>query len=178
MSTHDGESIKQLQAQWKKQKVDLETNFHTKLKTMDTTVKTVLERMDSIENRIDTKMEEMEIKLTSVIVEKLNATTLVSQVSAVMGGENSPFVTSASLDLAMTNWFAKVNTRLDTLLPALPEHSVTPRSRKKRHSDQPLDASMDDGDPDHVFQDARNRMDDEIPNICAELPQRQSADTN
>jgi hypothetical protein len=178
MSTHDGDSIKQLQAQWKKQKVDLETNFHTKLKTMDTTVKTVLERMDSIESRIDTKMEEMELKLTSVIVEKLNATTLVSQVSAVMGGENSPFVTSASLDLAMTNWFAKVNTRLDALLPVLPEHSVTPRSRKKRHSAQPLDAIMDDGDPDHVFQDARNRMDDEIPNICAEQPQRQPADTN
>jgi hypothetical protein len=66
----------------------------------------------------------------------------------------------------------------DTLLPALPEHLATPRSRKKRHSDQPLDTIMDDSDPDHVFQDARNRMDNEIPNICAELPQRQPADTN
>jgi glutaredoxin 2 len=67
MSTHDGESIKQLQAQWKKKKADLETNFQTQLTTMDTTVKTVLERLDSLETRLDTKLDEMELKLTGTV---------------------------------------------------------------------------------------------------------------
>jgi hypothetical protein len=115
ISTGD-ESIRKLHARWKKQKADLKTNFQTKLTTLDSTVQTLVTQLNSLDTRIDTKMNAMETKLIAVIGEKLAVSNLVTKVSAVMGGETSPFVTAASLDLTMTKWFAKVNTRLDGLV--------------------------------------------------------------
>jgi hypothetical protein len=132
ISTGD-ESIRKLQAQWTQQKADLETNFQTKLTTLDTTVQTLMDRLDSLDTCLDTKLESMETKLISVIGEKLAVSNLVAKVSAVMGGDSSPFVTAASLDLKLTAWFTKVTNKIDGLATST---SVIdpPRKHQKRQS--------------------------------------------
>jgi hypothetical protein len=151
-------SIRKLQAQWKKQKADLETNFQTKLTTLDTTVQTLVDRLDSLDTRIDSKLDaRMETKLIEVIGEKLAVSSLVTKVSAVMGGETSPFVTAASLDHTMTKWFAKVNQRLEGLVNPNSE-TEQPRPHKKRQSDTFGDDPMATTDLDAHSQD---HMDEE-----------------
>jgi hypothetical protein len=148
ISTSD-ESIQKLQAQWKKQKEAMESNIRAQLTTMDTSVKTIMQRMEDIETKIETKIDlkfdTLQETLTNVITEKLRATNLVAQVAEVIGGENSPFVTSASLSFTMAEFFTKVNTRLDAISITSPE---TDRRRKKHqlesaHSDYE-DAIMED----------------------------------
>jgi hypothetical protein len=135
ISTSD-ESIKKLQAQWKKQKEAMESNIRAQLTTMDTSVKTIMQRMEDIETKIETKInlkfDTLQETLTTGITEKLRATNLGAQVAEVIGGESSPFVTSASLAVTMAEFFTKVNTRLDAISIPSPE---TDRRRKKRQSE-------------------------------------------
>jgi hypothetical protein len=178
ISTGD-ESIRKLQAQWKKQKADLESNFQTKLTTLDSTVKILVTQLDSLDTRIDNKMSAMETKLIAVIGEKLAVSSLVAKVSAVMGGETSPYVTSASLDLTMTKWFAKVNNRLDGLVHPTGD-SEQPRPHKKRQSVAHADVTMPTIDVDadaHDHMDKMDSMDEESDNP-AELHSEQPAHTN
>jgi ACT domain-containing protein len=83
----------------------MESNIRAQLTTMDTSVKTIMQRMEDIETKIETnidlKFDTLQETLTNVITEKLRATNLVAQVAEVIGGENSPFVTSASLSFTM-----------------------------------------------------------------------------
>jgi hypothetical protein len=151
ISTSD-ESIKKLQAQWKKQKEAMESNIQAQLTTMDTSVKTIMHRMEDletkIETKIDTKFATFQETLTTVITEKLRTTNLVAQVAEVIGGENSPFVTSASLAATMAEFFNKVNNRLDTISIPNPE---TDRRRKKRQSesdDSDYGDAMEEETPD------------------------------
>jgi hypothetical protein len=95
------DSIKKLQAQWKKQKAALESDFKAQLITMDDTVKNVMSRMDAIDTRIGTKMTSMQTSLQNIITAKLDVTSLVAQVAAAIGGKASPFVTAASLKLTI-----------------------------------------------------------------------------
>jgi hypothetical protein len=86
-----------------------------------------------------------------------------------MGGETSAFVTSASLDLTMTKWFAKVNNRLDGLVHPTGD-SEQPRPHKKRQSVAHADVTMPtidvDADAhDHMdHMDSMNSMDEESDN--------------
>jgi hypothetical protein len=99
-------------------------------------VQTLLTQLDSLDTRIDTKMNAMETKLIAVIGEKLAVSNLVAKVSAVMGGGTSPFVTAASLNLTMTKWFAKVNTRLDGLVNTTID-TEQPRHHRPRQRQRP-----------------------------------------
>jgi hypothetical protein len=100
----------------------LETNLQTKLTTLDDTVQTLVTRLDSLDTCIDTKFASMETTLIAVISEKLAASNLVTKVSAVMGGEASPFVTAASIDLKLTAWFTKVTQRLDGIVTSVTDN--------------------------------------------------------
>jgi hypothetical protein len=71
----------------------------------------------------------METALIAVISEKLAASNLVTKVSAVMGGEASPFITPASLDLKLTAWFTKLTQRLDGIVTSVTDNEQ-PRSHK------------------------------------------------
>jgi hypothetical protein len=162
-------SIRKLQAQWKKQKADLETNFQTKLTTLDSTVQTLVTQLGSLDTRINTKMNAMETKLKAVMGEKRAVSALVTKVSAVLGGETSPCVTAASLDLTMTKWFAKVSTRLDGLVnPTI--DTEQPRPHKKRQPETLRDAPM----PTVAGDDAHDHMDhmDEELDTTADVAQR------
>jgi hypothetical protein len=137
------DSIKQLQAKWKKQKAALESGFKAQLTTMDETVKNVMSRMDAIDTRIDTKMTNMQTSLQNMILKKLDVTSLVAQVAAAIGGDASPFVTAASLKITMEGFITQVvNARIDNLAPISPEK---PSKRKKLQDHEDEDSIM--GDP-------------------------------
>jgi hypothetical protein len=141
-TTSIDDSIKKLQAQWKKQKAALETDFKAQLTTMDSTVLKVMNRMDAIDTRIDTKMSNMQTSLQNMIITKLDTTALVAQVAAAIGGADSPFVTAASLKATMEGFIKQVNSRIDNLIPA-----ITPENPSKRK--KPLNANTaDDMDED------------------------------
>jgi hypothetical protein len=104
-----------------------------------------MQRMDAMETKIDTKFDTLQETLTTVITNKLRATNLVTQVAEVIGGENSPIVTSASLAVTRAEFFTKVTTRLDDLIIPSPESD---RRRKKRQSETDLSDKEDAMDED------------------------------
>jgi hypothetical protein len=136
---------------------------------LDFTVQTLVTQLGSLDTRIDTKMNDMEHTLISVIADKLAVGSIVTQVADVMGGETSPFVTAASLDLTMTKWFAIVNKRLDGLVNSTIEPE--PRPHKKRTSDTLGDVPMPivDMDDPHAEMDT---MDEESILTTADAAQR------
>jgi hypothetical protein len=140
------DTIRQLQAQWKKQKKALQIDFKSQLTKMDNTVKNVLTRMGEIETRIDAKITTMQTNLTDMIEKKLATKTIVAQVAAVLGGDTSPFVTAASLKATMESFITQVNTRLDSLatIPTDPDSKRQRRSTSPNHTSDYEDAMEED----------------------------------